>query len=266
MVGGLHASITGNQRGYYEGAAIIAVHNRALRDSFIANGYRPEKVLLVPLGVDTERFAVREGGSGSTARPSILYVGRVDRSKGVDLLIRAVAALRATQPTLTLTIIGPAANADRLGELQQLVADLSLERSVTFVGAVAYEALPSHYRAASILVLPSRNEGFGMVLVESMACGTPVVALKNSGGPDDIITDGVDGLLVSETELADRLRILLASPARLAAMGAAARQTVVQRFGTAVTTSAFEEIFFRAQSGQALLESKERPLDPAKRQ
>jgi glycosyltransferase involved in cell wall biosynthesis len=246
MIGGLNATVDGAQRRYFEAACAVAVHNSTLRDFLIASGIPSQRVVVVPLGVNVELFDKSGPGQEFKARPSLLYVGRLDKHKGVDLLIRAVAAVKRQHLSVTLNIIGPHTDPSYVADLHQLVAALSLQDTVHFLGAMGYDELPPYYRAASLFVLPSRAEGFGMVVVESMACGTPVVALRAAGGPSDIITDGEDGRLVEETDLAREIGALLADPAKLSSMSLAARCTAVERFSEAATARPFDDMLSRA--------------------
>jgi glycosyltransferase involved in cell wall biosynthesis len=248
MIGGFHATVSGAQLEYFRHSSAVAVHNSALRDRLIASGLPAEHVVLVPLGVDTTHFAPPESPSGSSRRPTLLYVGRLAELKGVDRLIHAVAALKTRYPDLVLNIVGPPSEPKYLSALHRLVGDLAIGDRVDFLGALPYDALPPYYQAATLLVLPSASEGFGMVVVESMACGTPVVALNASGGPLDIITDGHDGRLVEEGRLANEIGALLSTPSRLWAMRAAARRTAIDRYSEATTARVFEALLTRAMS------------------
>jgi D-inositol-3-phosphate glycosyltransferase len=127
----------------------------------------------------------------------ILYVGRFDPIKGVDRLLAAVAKIRVEVPIRVLLVGGGEEDAPEVRALRTLCSELSLERCVTFVGRKAHGDLPDYYRAADFLVLPSHYESFGLVVLEALACGTPVVATR-VGVVEDIVRNGVNGRVVAD--------------------------------------------------------------------
>jgi D-inositol-3-phosphate glycosyltransferase len=144
---------------------------------------------------------------GLTRRNFILFVGRIDAIKGIDVLIRAVQRLscrpEGEKGQLGLIIVGgeldmdPWRESKEMQRLRELVQDLKLQDRVAFWGSQRQDLLPYFYSAAQALVLPSRYESFGMVALEAMACGTPVIASR-VGGLKYTIEDGRTGLLVAE--------------------------------------------------------------------
>lgn len=197
------------------------------------------KIEIIPPGVDTQRFRPLDAGAAKrqigleAGRRVVLFVGRIEPLKGVDTLLRAVALLRHEEPSplsdLCVVIIGgqgedavPDAETSRLLALRD---DLALKEWVTFVGARAQELLPAYYNAAEALVMPSDYESFGLVALEAMACGTPVIA-SEVGGLAFLVEDGVTGFHVPYRDphiLADRIRTLITRPDLRAQMGAAAQ-------------------------------------------
>jgi D-inositol-3-phosphate glycosyltransferase len=161
---------------------------------------------------------------GLTRRNFILFVGRIDDIKGIDVLIRAVHRLscrpEGEKGELGLIIVGGELDADpgresrEMQRLRELVQDLKLQDRVAFWGSQRQDLLPYFYSAAQALVLPSRYESFGMVALEAMACGTPVIASR-VGGLKYSIEDGRTGLLVPEGNpilLADRICRVVEDP------------------------------------------------------
>jgi D-inositol-3-phosphate glycosyltransferase len=161
---------------------------------------------------------------GLTRRNFILFVGRIDAIKGIDVLIRAVHKLscrpEGEKGHLGLIIVGGELDADprresrEMQRLRELVQDLKLQDRVAFWGSQRQDLLPYFYSAAQALVLPSRYESFGMVALEAMACGTPVIASR-VGGLKYTIEDGRTGLLVPEGNsslLADRVCQVVEGP------------------------------------------------------
>lgn len=191
---------------------------------------REDKLAIIPPGVDTCHFypippdeAKCAIGISEVDR-MILFVGRIEPLKGVDTLIRAIAHMRTTGVTDQcphyLAIIGGDPDASpnemnaEMARLQSLSRELGLQDLVVFLGKRAQSSLPYYYSAAEVLVMPSHYESFGMVALEAMACGTPVVA-SQVGGLAFLIQDGVTGFVVpggDHLALSERLIQLLSQP------------------------------------------------------
>ncbi len=191
---------------------------------------REDKLAIIPPGVDTCHFypippdeAKCAIGISEVDR-MILFVGRIEPLKGVDTLIRAIAHMRTTGVTDQcphyLAIIGGDPDASpnemnaEMARLQSLSRELGLQDLVVFLGKRAQSSLPYYYSAAEVLVMPSHYESFGMVALEAMACGTPVVA-SQVGGLAFLIQNGVTGFVVpggDHLALSERLTQLLNQP------------------------------------------------------
>jgi glycosyltransferase involved in cell wall biosynthesis len=131
-------------------------------------------------------------GGDKSPDPSVVAVGRLVPVKRYDHLIRAVAEARRRQPRLSLTIVGEGYERE---QLDQLVLELDLAESVTFVGRVSEHELVALYRRSWMVASASAREGWGMSLTEGAACGTPAVATRIVGHTDAVI-DGHTGVLV----------------------------------------------------------------------
>lgn len=196
-----------------------------------------------PPGVDAARFrpaALRD------LRPDtyILCVGRLDDPrKNIGLLLEAYANLPIElKASVRLVLAGSGGPGPAFWAR---VKELGLAGRVDFVPSPDAEALVRLYQAASIFALPSDEEGLGVVILEAMACGIPVISTL-SGGPDGIITDGVDGYLVGlddEKAMADRLTRLLTDAALNERMGEAARETIMRKYEAGVAGKAFLDIY-----------------------
>ncbi len=193
-------------------------------------------IRVIPGGVDLELFRPRpmtyaraELGLAPLQRV-LLFVGRIQRLKGLEVLLRAFALLKEAD-TRVLVVGGQPTTAQEsreIARLQRLTARLGIADQVTFGGAVPHERLPLYYAAADVTVMPSSYESFGLVAVESLACGTPVVATR-VGGLTSIVRDGETGFLVPWRDpalFAERIRTLLGEPALRRKMMASARESV----------------------------------------
>ncbi len=185
----------------------------------------PARIHVISPGVDTERFhpippdQARSQIGTCPARRLILFVGRIEPLKGVDNLLRAIALLIARQPTLRSQLCVPIIGGDpnqvrenaELARLHELRTALGLDEEVLFIGAKNQDTLQYYYAAAEMVVMPSDYESFGMVALEAMACGTPVIA-SDVGGLAFLVKDGRTGYRVPARDpeaLADRIARLL---------------------------------------------------------
>jgi D-inositol-3-phosphate glycosyltransferase len=203
----------------------------------------PGKIEVIPAGVDTELFhprdraAVRrELGLPDLDTPILLFVGRIERLKGLDTLLESVAVVSRTcsGKDLKVLIVGGGGQSEEenaeLRRIVQLHRDLNLEEQVEFVGSKPQDMLPLYYSAADITIMPSHYESFGLVAVESMASGTPVIA-SNVGGLSFTVKDGETGFLVPEENhfaLAERVHTLLKNPELRLRMGEQAAEHALQ--------------------------------------
>ncbi len=230
------------RRVIHEAEAIVAA-TPADRDQMVTHYHAdPQRIQIIPCGVDSTFFQPQPQATARTAlglphtRQLVLCVGRMEPLKGMDALIRAAALLHTQQPTLAeqvqVILIGgepadrqDAWNAEQV-RLSELCAALGVDDMVLFAGSQPHTALPNWYNAADVLVMPSHYESFGMVALEAMACGVPVVA-SAVGGLTTLIEDGTSGVLVPPDTphlLAHALQRLLQDVEQAASMGQAARQ------------------------------------------
>jgi len=184
----------------------------------------PNKMVVIPPGVDVSHFypiPADEAKSYVGLKPEnrmILFVGRIEPLKGVDTLLQAMACLQLKEARpVHLAIIGgePGASPEdmtiEMARLQKMCDDLGLDQSVIFLGMRDQDKLPYYYSAAEVVVMPSHYESFGMVALEAMACGTPVIA-SEVGGLAYLVRDGETGFTIPAEEpemLCEKLSWLL---------------------------------------------------------
>jgi D-inositol-3-phosphate glycosyltransferase len=190
-------------------------------------------VQVIPCGIDLKLFVpqdqqqAREKLGLKHNQPVLLFVGRLDPFKGPDLLLRAASMMNEKAQ---IVIVGGELTGDQeVKQLQELAAQLKISKRVHFPGAQPQFNLPMIYSAADVTVIPSYHESFGLAAVESLACGTPVVATR-AGGLKTVVQHGETGYLVPRSPgfFAERLDALLQSPALLKHMRLAARPSVLQ--------------------------------------
>ena len=181
------------------------------------------KIVVIPPGVDLRRFypippdEAKEFIGIPPCDQVLLYVGRIEPLKGIDVLIHAIALLREQGVRVCLSVIGGDSEDDsdaisaEMARLQAVREDSGMDDMVFFLGKKSQDTLPYYYSASEAVVVPSHYESFGMVALEAMACGTPVVA-SQVGGLAFLIRDGETGFTFPVDDpqaLADRLITLL---------------------------------------------------------
>jgi D-inositol-3-phosphate glycosyltransferase len=186
-----------------------------------------EKLVVIPPGVDVSHFypiPADEAKLYVGLKPDdrmVLFVGRIEPLKGVDTLIQAMSCLQLKESRrVHLAIIGgdpsasPREMSGEMARLQKLCDDLSVGQTVVFLGKRDQDRLPYYYSAAELLVMPSHYESFGMVALEAMACGTPVIA-SEVGGLAYLVRDGETGFTIPDQEpeaLCEKISWLLNDP------------------------------------------------------
>jgi D-inositol-3-phosphate glycosyltransferase len=250
-----------------EADAILAPAERE-RDNLIRLYRAPErKIRIIPCGVDLELF--RPGDRADSRlrlgipldRKVVLFVGRFAALKGVDALLEAAADLAPAASDLNLVLVGgDGPESAGFRSLSGLAEALGIQDRVWFPGRIEQDRLPMYYSAADLLVLPSRYESFGLVVLEALACGTPVAATP-VGAVEAIIRPGINGAIIddpSRTGVARGIGRFFEKFGGRALDPAAVRATVAH-YGweriAAVVVRAYNELI-EAQSGR-------RPVHPA---
>lgn len=219
-----------------------------------------EKVKIIPPGVNIHHFypiptdEAKEAIGLSPRDKAALFVGRIEPLKGVDTLLQAMAILKRNCRLFIcpdyLIIIGgdPGGEEEKLSyemtRLQSLSHELDLEDMVIFLGKRGQDTLPYYYSAAEVVVVPSHYESFGMVALEAMACGTPVIASR-VGGLAHLVKDGETGFNVPAQDpdaLAEKLRALFVDHDLRAAFGARAA-AYARGFSWEIITKQMTEVY-----------------------
>jgi len=174
-------------------------------DDLVAHyGADPARIELVPPGVLHAFFSPGDTTGARLAvgiepgRPVLLFVGRIQPLKALDVAVDALAEVRQVHQDATLVIVGGASGAEGPGEVARIheqAAHLGITDAIRFVEPQPHHMLSTWYRAADVVVVPSRSESFGLVALEAAACGVPVVA-ANVGGLRTLVDDGRTGFLV----------------------------------------------------------------------
>ena len=162
---------------------VIAISDHAYEQLTTSYRLDGDEVEMIPHGVDTDCFYPREERHPAVTeeKTTLLYVGRLGARKGLDLALRALA--RADEPEFEFLIAGTGRHEETLRELAQ---ELEISEQVRFLGYVPDEELPALYSSADVFILPSTYEGFGLVVLEAVACGTPVLGADAGGIPTAI--------------------------------------------------------------------------------
>jgi glycosyltransferase involved in cell wall biosynthesis len=173
----------------------------------IANMRKTDDISVIPNGIDFKRIN-NISPSGNVF--DVIYAGRLIKEKGVDLLIKAVDVLKRKKQDISCLIIG---DGPEKNDLQAMVNDLNLNRNILFKGFLKDQNdLIAYIKSSRVFVLPSKREGFGIVVIEANACGTPVVTTNYfNNAAKDLIQEGKNGYLcdLHEVDLAEKILLAL---------------------------------------------------------
>jgi glycosyltransferase involved in cell wall biosynthesis/predicted metal-dependent phosphoesterase TrpH len=207
----------------------VFVNSEQYRKCWIDRGFAPEKLKILPRGLDTDLFnptrrdlAFWPGSGTNGAEIRLLYVGRISREKDLDVLVTAYHKVRTQGHPVKLYVVGH-------GPYSKALA-AALPDAV-FLGYLTGESLAKAYASADVFVFPSTTDTFGNVVIEAQASGLPVI-VSDLGGPKELVEDGVSGIVTKAHDADDFARAInrLAGDAKLRArMGEKARRSVIDR-------------------------------------
>ena len=213
-----------------------------------------KKIKIIKSGVDTQRFSTTNDGAtlrkkyGFTDRDKVvLFVGSLslyNRYKGVDYLIKALSGIRSADGNIKLVIVG---RGELVSELKELAKQLKLENEVIFATSVSDEELPYYYAMCDVFVLPSISgpESFGIVLLEAMASGKPVIA-SNLPGVKDVVKEGITGYLVEPKnveQLGQRILKIMEDVEHGKKLGENSRKVIIEEYQWTNIVEEFEELY-----------------------
>jgi len=227
---------------------IVAV-TEPLREQLLEEGCPRNKTAVIPMGTDLAGL-FSPSAETPRSRSEVLFVGRLAREKGADMLVNAMPRILAQRPDTILTFVG---DGPEKVSLRNTAQHLGLGERVHFAGAQLHAALPAFYRRAALLVLPSRREGFGLVLAEAMGCGCPVAA-SDLPTLRVLVEEGRSGRLFRLADIGDMARVvceLLADPSSAQRLAEEARRRVLQRFDWEGVARRYAEVLVPAQHGDA---------------
>jgi glycosyltransferase involved in cell wall biosynthesis len=214
---------------FYGQLDTVFVNSEEYRQSWIKRGFEPEKLKILPRGLDTELFHPRRrdpkfwdkfGQTNGQVR--LLDVGRVSREKDLDVLVQAYHRLRGEKVPVQLLVVGH-------GPYSQALAKAVPD--ALFTGYLQGKDLAAAYASSDIFVFPSTTDTFGNVIIEAQASGVPVI-VSDSGGPKELVDDQMNGLVTKSHDADDfarAIRDLVANPEKRKTMGTKARESVVDR-------------------------------------
>ncbi|UOY01235.1 glycosyltransferase [Blastococcus sp. PRF04-17] len=235
--------------------ADVVVANSAFTASACRSLHDGRAYEVIPMGIDVDRFRaaprsaelVRRHGLGDF---TVLFVGRLTEDKGLMDLVEALHLLERSGAGFRALVVG---SGDQEPALRRRVRELGLDERVVFVGWVAHDDLADYYNTADVFVGPSIvgshgwQEAVGLVFVEALASGLPVISTRTGGIPD-VVDDGRTGFLVDQRspgQICERLRALQEDRSLLREMGERGRATVEQRFSWQTVTQRYAAIFDR---------------------
>lgn len=228
------------QRFVFKKSSAITAVSQYLFDQAIEIGAAPSKLKVISMGVEVERKFKPDPNIWQ--RKQLLFVGRLIKSKGVKVLLKAMAIVVSVYPEQQLVIVG---DGPERTQLEALAVVLGISNNVIFVGAKSHDVLPQFYQQALIFISPTLEEGFGLTIAEAMSCECAVIASR-VGAVSDLIVDQQTGLLFeagNHQALAECILKVLKDDVLCERLMRAGRENVVNNFGWQHVASRYRMLF-----------------------
>lgn len=227
--------------------SIIALTDKELRQ-LVERGVDPSKIVIIPNGIDRSKFErlpergrFRAAHGMSEKEKLMLYLGRLDQIKGIDILVEAFSKVAKSQPDLRLAVVGPDFGDE--GRLRAMARDLGIQESVIFSGPLYGDDKTSVFVDSDLFVLPSRYEAFPISVLEACSCGVPILVFNNCG-ISEIVND-IAGLSVESNRAAleKGMATLLADDQLRTRYSSGGKTLVRDNFDLSIVTSKFERLY-----------------------
>ena len=214
-----------NKKFFEKTSKIIAVSNQLRKDFLQDFSELENKVVVIPNGVDEKIFRPADAAE-KYKKFTLLYVGRMEIEKGVDILINAVTEIK--DKNFEILLIGDGIHT---GYFKELTRQLNLKDKVKFLGKIANNDLAEYYRKSHVFVLPSRRiEGHPMTVSEAMCSGLPILSTR-SGGLKDLFEDGKEGFFIEDKDsLAEKIKLLIDDKDMLAELSSNSYKKGIQSY------------------------------------
>ena len=237
MVGGVNMTLGGLALNYYKNAHHLLVHTSLQKQHLQENNeFAKLDIRVLPLGIDTSLFQPKFSLERKPTHDfQLLYVGRLSRLKRIEIALETISFLKKNNLNVKLNLIGFTSDIEYKTELITLINELGIQQEVNFLGAKQQSELVAHYQQADLLLLPSEHESFGMVMVEAMACGTGVIAIEGSGGPEEVIINGRNGYVCPKDNYAQKILELLQNEEELTCLKEKAVEVVQKSYSVEAT-------------------------------
>lgn len=236
--------------------SFIAISN-VIREEYLACNVPTDKIKLIPNGIDTTKFSPATDQEKQYLRNKLdlpdkiifSYSGKLNRGKGLELLLRVCRDIVRKYPQVHLLLIG--SGGDQFlsceGELKQFVKKEAMQNYVTFTGYV--NNVMDFLKASDFFILPSESEAHPISLLEALSCGLPSIGTK-AGGINDVLIDGVNGRMIEIDDATALLSVMaefVEDPERTKNLGEEGRKTVLEKYGISETTIKHQEHFIALQ-------------------
>ena len=201
-------------------------------------------ITIIPVGVDTNKFKPLQLKSDQKSNPNLLYVGRIIKEKGLYEVVKCIRNLKLDFSQIHLDIVGPVGDSVYFKEINDFIRKYNIGYHVTYHGTKTNDELPEIYNMADLFVFPSLfKEGNPAVVMESMACGTPVVALKDTRGANEVIVNNENGNLTNLENLTSSVKSILKNTYSLKQFSEKSRKRICDHYSFENTFQKHKELY-----------------------